>query len=454
MNSTNDARIKKNSLSDLCVYFDAKNSRDEETGLVDKFVGLRFVEGKLSVHFPVGYEKPKNQDEKQIRLDILNLISILSSFGTLESSLRQTDISLKPDQVIFPIHAYLFVISDFLNHGYYKPKEQIYKHGTTGKINWSRTIKQVRPQITNENVVYLEFITQRTKHNEDELISQIHKYCVYESFSKLGYLFSSFIPAKPAIAFNKNFFTSILQTKLAHTFNEKELLLFKNMLEIILYLDSSSNKENFIYGTNNFHHIWEQLVDSVYGEKDKDKFYPKVYWRLKGNKSDFLFGNSEKRNSLRPDSIMIQERGKPEQKIFVLDSKYYQYGSTKNPNHLPDSASVVKQIAYAKYIDTSENQNKLPQDVRQNIDSSKIYNAFILPSSLKTPQKTPQNIGFVSADYVLPQDSKICQKPYHKIHGILLDIRTLMYSHSPHNNQAIDDLAKIIVGEDGGDIGD
>ena len=56
MNSTNDARIKKNSLSDLCVYFDAKNSRDEETGLVDKFVGLRFVEGKLSVHFPVGYE--------------------------------------------------------------------------------------------------------------------------------------------------------------------------------------------------------------------------------------------------------------------------------------------------------------------------------------------------------------------------------------------------------------
>ena len=72
MNSTNDAHIKKNSLSDLCVYFDAKNSRDEETDLVDKFVGLRFVEGKLSVHFPVGYEKPKNQDEKQIRLDILN----------------------------------------------------------------------------------------------------------------------------------------------------------------------------------------------------------------------------------------------------------------------------------------------------------------------------------------------------------------------------------------------
>lgn len=41
-----------------------------------------------------------------------------------------------------------------------------------------------------------------------------------------------------------------------------------------------------------------------------------------------------------------------------------------------------------------------------------------------------------------------------KIHGILLDIRTLMYSHSPHNSHAINELAKIIVGEDGGDIGD
>ena len=117
MNSANDIRNKNVSLSDLCVYFDAENSRDEETGLVDKFVGLRFVDGKLSVHFPVGYAKPENADDKQIRLDILNLISVLSSFGTSESLLHQTDVRLKSTQVTFPIHAYLFVINDFLHHG-------------------------------------------------------------------------------------------------------------------------------------------------------------------------------------------------------------------------------------------------------------------------------------------------------------------------------------------------
>lgn len=442
MNSANDIRNKNVSLSDLCVYFDAENSRDEETGLVDKFVGLRFVDGKLSIHFPVGYAKPENADDRQIRLDILNLISVLSSFGTPESLLHQTDIRIKSTQVTFPIHAYLFVINDFLNHGYYKPKEQIYKRASSGKISWSRTIKQVRPQIANENAVYLEFITHRTNHNEAELITLIHKFCVHESFCKLGFLFSSFVPAKPPIAFNKNFFTSILQAKIAHTFNENEILLFKNMLDIILYLDSSSDKENFIFGTNNFHHIWEQLVDSVYGEKDKEKFYPKVYWRLNGSKADFSFGNSEKRNSLRPDTIMIQNRGKPEQKIFVLDSKYYQYGATKNPNHLPDSASVVKQLAYAEYIDNTEIRSKLPEDVRFFIKSGNIYNAFIMPAD----NESPENIGYVSAEYVLPQDSEQAEKPYHQIYGILLDIRTLMHSHRPHNIQAIAELAQKIAG--------
>lgn len=442
MNSANDVRNKNVSLSDLCVYFDAENSRDEETGLVDKFVGFRFVDGKLSIHFPVGYTKPENADDKQIRLDILNLISVLSSFGTPESLLHQTDIRLKSTQVIFPIHAYLFVINDFLNHGYYRSKEQLYKRAPSGKISWNRTIKQIRPQITNENAVYLEFITHRTNHNEAELITLIHKFCVYESFCKLGFLFSSFVPAKPPIAFNKNLFTSILQAKIAHTFNENELLLFKNMLDIILYLDSSADKENFIFGTNNFHHIWEQLVDSVYGEKDKEKFYPKVYWHLNGSKADFSFGNSEKRNSLRPDTIMIQNRGKPEQKIFVLDSKYYQYGATKNPNHLPDSASVVKQLAYAEYIDNTEIRSKLPEDVRFFIKSGNIYNAFIMPAD----NESPENIGYVSAEYVLPQDSEQAEKPYHQIYGILLDIRTLMHSHRPHNIQAIAELAQKIAG--------
>ncbi|MBO7639735.1 MAG: LlaJI family restriction endonuclease [Treponema sp.] len=439
MGIKSEARQKKQSLSDLCVYFDGKSSYNEESGQVDKFVGLRFVNGKLSIHFPVGYKKPESSDEKQIRLDVLNLISVLSSFALPEAELGRNDFRANSEHVEFPIHAYLFIISDFFNHGYYQQREQIYKRSTNGKINWSRTIKHIRPQIANESPVYLEFVTQRTLHKENALLTLIHKYCVYESFQKLGFLFGSYKPQKPELAFNKSLFSSVIKSKIASTFNEKDLLLFKNMLDMINYLDNSIEKKDFIYGTNNFHHIWEQLVDSVYGEKDKEKFYPKVYWRFNGSSKAYEF-DSEKRSSLRPDTIMITNRGKPEQKIFVLDSKYYRYGATKNPNHLPDNASVVKQLAYADYIDNKDNRNKLPKDVRDNISDCSIYNAFIMPAE----NAGPENIGYVSADYVLPQDFTTAEKTYHKIYGILLDVRSLMYRHVPRDKHLISQLAKLI----------
>ena len=137
---------------------------------------------------------------------------------------------------------------------------------------------------------------------------------------------------------------------------------------------------------------------------------------------------------------MITKRGKENQKIFVLDSKYYRYGATKNPNHLPDSASVVKQIAYAEYIDNVKNRNKLPENIIPFIKTENIYNAFIMPSD----NTSPENIGYVSADYVLLQDSEDTSKPYYKIHGILLDIKSIMYKHIPHDKKLIEELANII----------
>ena len=436
MEIKSEVQQKKNSLSDLCVYFD-NASFDEEEGQVDKFVGLRFVNGKLSIYFPVGYRKPDLKDEKEVRRDILNLISVLSTFGNKESPVNNSML-LSSQVVDFPIHAYLFIINDFLNHGYYQQKEHEYKRSASGKISWARTIKQIRPQLIDGNAVYLDFITHHTNHNENELITLIHKFCVHECFEKLGYLFSSYIPQKSPLTFNKNLFTAVIKTKASSTFNESELLLFKNMLDVINSMDSSGEKKDFIFGTDNFHHVWEQLVDQVYGESDKDLFYPKVYWKLKNSSKAFSF--SEKRNSLRPDTIMITNRGKENQKIFVLDSKYYRYGVTKNPNHLPDSASVVKQIAYAEYIDNVKNRNKLPKNIGPFIESKNIYNAFIMPAE----NLSPENIGYVSADYVLPQDSEETSKPYYKIYGILLDIKSIMYKHIPHNDSMIKELADMI----------
>lgn len=50
-----------------------------------------------------------------------------------------------------------------------------------------------------------------------------------------------------------------------------------------------------------------------------------------------------------------------------------------------------------------------------------------------------KNIGYATADYV-PED----EKSYHKIHGILLDIRSLM-NHHAKSNEKIKKLEEVIL---------
>ena len=59
-----------------------------------------------------------------------------------------------------------------------------------------------------------------------------------------------------------------------------------------------------------------------------------------------------------------------------------------------------------------------------------------------------ENIGFVSADYVFSQsamqNNKIPEKSYYKIHGILLDIRSLI-NHHTKSNEKIKKLEETIL---------
>lgn len=416
----------KFSLTEVCVY-DAKLNGDE-------FVGLKHENGKLSVQFPLGYKK--SDDEKKIRKDILNLISVLSTFCEHEDSFI-LGLSSKSLTSQFPIHAYMFLIYDFMNNGYYSENESVYRRSSSGKINWSRTIKQVRPEIVQNSAVYFDFITKRTNHNENELISQIHKTLVYESFSKIGWIFSSFVPQKGTLTFNANLFRSVVKSKIAQSFDEKRLLLLHNMLLVIDYMDASNNEKDFYFGTEHFECVWERLVDAVFGESDKEKFYPECHWFIEGKGQAKLGNDFYKKYSLRPDTIMITDRGKENQKIFILDSKYYKYGVSKFDYDLPGTGSIVKQFAYAEYVENAP--LSLPKEVRNSLNKNEIYNAFILPGENESGADL-HYFGYSYADY-----KNETEKSYSKIYGILLDIKSIMYKHIPKDKMLIEELANLIT---------
>ncbi len=408
------------SLFDACLYNASLNEKDY-------FVGIKYEKDSLKINFPLGYKMASTEEE--LKKDVLNLIGVLSSLSDANESFIQTQkISLK-ENVVFPIHAYLYLIKDFLTNGYYFEKEVIYTKSTNGKTNWTKTARQVKPLLQDDSVFYTECITRKIKHNENEFISQIHQYCVWESVSKIGWLFSSFTPVNPRLKFNRNLFLSIIKTKLSQTFNEKTMLLFNYMIDVIEFLDKSGDSKNFTYGTNEFEYIWESMVDSAFGEKNKTKYYPHCYWDIDGK--EYSSEQLEfKQSALRPDTIMITDKGKENQKTFVLDSKYYRYGESKQLNHLPMSGSIIKQIAYAEYIENKESQGKLKH-------SRSIYNAFIMPFESKD---SSMNMKFVCSAYT---DYKTGDKPYFKIKTILIDTKWLMENHN-RNDKMIEELAELI----------
>ena len=379
----------------------------------DHFVGIVCDKNDISVHFPLGFHI--SDDDRELRRDIMLLVATISStIGHRESGIKYS--MEKCHETGFPIQAYLTVINDYFERGYYREHEVEYSVSKRGKINWSRTIRHQKPVIQDGDVFYLNYITRKNTVNENHLITLIHEYCVAESFEKIGWLFTDARPQKPGIKWNEKVFRSVLNEKLSRTFNDRNKRLFKAMLQIVDNLQDEDAPVAYKYGTYRFEYVWEALIDRVYGIEGKADYFPKTSWVVKGKKYDNA--------SLEPDSIMICGKD-----IYVLDAKYYKYGATGYIGDLPESTSINKQITYGEYV-----ANNIAGE-------NKVFNAFLMPfdSNSKLWQSEELlHIGEATGDW--RENAEI----YEHIQGILVDVKYLMQITVREDSNEIMRLAKCI----------
>ncbi len=393
------------------------------TSEYDEFVGLKFINGKPKITFPRGYHL--SDDDDVLRKDIVRLLATIQKFSTVYES-TFSGFPNGETHLSFPILSYQYIINDFLSHGYYIERETAYISNTHGKINWKRTIQKKQPVFNNGNLVYLDFIVKTNKINENNLITQIHRYCVRESFEKLGWLYLSenILPPKPDIKLDKKLFLTTLNDALNNTFNDSKRMLFISMINIINDLDESVNSlDNVAFGVNRFEYIWERLVDYVFGESNKEQYFPHASW-------DILQAGTVVSSAFKPDTIMLYHN-----KLFVLDAKYYKYGITKKPQHLPASSSIQKQITYGKYIDT--------QNICNN-GSNNIYNAFIMPFD-KLNENTVDNYKVVSVGTADWEKYNKYTPNYKYVLGILLDTKHIINTYTGKNCAEIENMSNLIV---------
>ena len=387
----------------------------------DNFVGIKMSGGEIEVSFPLGYRL--EDTEKGLRKDIVLLLNTLSKHSDRkDSEFNKEKIFIEVD---IPIRAYMYIISDYYSRGYYKETEPVHNVAKRGKINWNRTIKTQKSYVQEDGIFYLDFVTRRNNINDNEMISLIHKYCVYESFSKIGWIYTDSMPEKPQIPFNKKLFSAVIRKKISETFNDRNKRLFRNMLAVVASIGDDGPANNYMYGTHRFEYVWESMIDKTFGIVEKERFFPRTRW--------VIGGKTYRNSTLEPDTIMIHNGI-----IYVLDAKYYKYGWSGAPSHLPDSSSISKQITYGEYIAESEDF------VDENGKHPTVYNAFIMPyDSFGETFHMGTDMHYVG-EAISDWKSSDGTKSYEKIEGVLLDVKSLMLERSS-NKDKIMELANLIA---------
>lgn len=375
----------------------------------DRFVGVKADSDEAIVYFPIGYQLPETDAE--IRTDITHLFHVLSEFTEKQDRLLAMNKFEAPQTVDFPINAYLEVINYYLSKGgqYYIETDPSYITSARGNANWPKTFRNQTPLIQQKgnvsSLIFTQFTVRSVTPNYTKLITQINRFCVYESFEKLGWLYVPTMPEQPGPHPDIKTSIIILNDKLAHTNDDKDKKLFKAMKDMLEYMDEKTSDRQFYFGTDNFEGVWERLIDRVFGEKDKDKYFPRTRWLLD-------YGKYKEKRPLMPDTIMIYNN-----KYYVLDAKYYRYGWTGNPDHLPNASSINKQITYGEYIQRTK-----------SLANDSLFNAFLMPYNMADNLfgLTDQfgNIGETVGDW------RSNKQNFERIQGIVVDTRYIMYQYT------------------------
>ena len=396
--------------------------------LNNQFVGVKIAKNKIEFHYPETYQLSDNDDE--LRRDILSVLRTISLAKTLTSNLSSYNSKFNNNDV-FPIGAYLWIINDYLTYGKYENREKTYQHGARGKIDWRRTL-HTSPAISNGNVIYTDIISEK-KSQVDNLLTEIYFFCAKRSCDILGWLYGIAFEENGVDyekKFNKKLYLTTINTELSHTFDDTKKTRLQHMKNIITGLDDDIiHTREIVYGVDSYDYVYERMVDSMFSNIENIReFYPTAEW-------DLVVEEKPKESSkLRPDTILEKQLDNGKKNLYILDAKYYRYGTTFLTKHIPETTSIQKQITYGEYV----------KMMKPGV-YDEIYSAFVMPYSKNANihkdrfNKDIEFIGVAKAKWI-----DASGETNRNIVGILLDTNFLISNWVKKNTDNINEITKII----------
>lgn len=402
--------------------WECKSSLEESLGRV----GIKFEEESISIYFPLGYDIPSDNEKNLQRKSVIDLLTTMSL-----SKLKDDGTEHKNqggDSADFPIHAYLWILNDYMNNGLYNETEKVFLQSQRGKINWKRTL-ETTPIFSEQGAIFLNPYVDK-KRTIDNIITEIHAMCINYSIEQIGWLFGNI--EKIDYQYNEknnNYYIQILTEELSRSFNDRKKILLNNMILIIKSKfdgDSFENINNIL--TSNYNYVWEKMVNYVFGNDLINNYRPVLSWHDIPEKVSDL--------QMRPDTII---KRKHQRELFIIDSKYYKYGVIKNGS-LPGAEDIDKQITYGDYCSNPYNFNE-PLEY----DLNKIYSAFIVPYN-KNNNRFNYHDNFVYIGYADSKARNVDSKdtPHKKIALLLMDTKYLidcyLHKEKPNTHELVDSI--------------
>lgn len=405
------------------------------------FVGVRIRNESIEFHYPESYDISGVEDVstikdiKTFRRDMIDILHTISLAKTRSYSMQKTENGISSARN-FTFMSYLWIIRDYISNGIYRNTEKIYRNNAKGKVNWKRTLT-TQPIISNGNIIYNNLVVE-VNNDCDTIITEAHRFCVYDSVRKTGWLFGinekAFYVSSPTENLLKKYINTI-KVELKKTFDDVKKLRLNHMLKVLSGVDDSKNVSEIVYGVDKYHYIYERMVDAIFGNVvDITRYNPNASWFIMQGKSSY---EEKEASSLRPDTIRIDPYPKTylfdstTKTAYVLDAKFYRYGITGNRDDLPETTSIQKQITYAAHIKTNIAQQE------ENIEN--IHNAFVLPYNKNNNifgfKNNLEYIGFSKANWVNKQSDAV-------VHAFLMDTKHLISSWSQGNCK--EDIEKLI----------
>ncbi|HLR51572.1 MAG TPA: LlaJI family restriction endonuclease [Candidatus Avamphibacillus sp.] len=313
-------------LNGLCIKIDDK--------VKFNFTGVVLVNTHVIVVFPKGYIIPDNNSE--LKKHAITLLDTLLRYRQKKDIPKYEKELLGGIGKNESISAAFWILKDYLEYGLINVQDQQYSRSSNGIINWGRTIKKIDPIVSNNKVLYLDFITEKNNVDVDNTIYQIHKYAVNKSLGYFGWLMDmDYENYNAELWLDKDTAIHYLEIELQRTFTDREVNLYKKLIEFLAGASEKETGEKVVtFLTPYFHVVWESVCNFIFsGAHDEDVLIPRPFWNI---------NNKKKYTKQIPDTIFKYKKS-----LFILDAKYYKL------NKLPGWGDLVKQFFYANTLSVS-----------------------------------------------------------------------------------------------------